>query len=129
MVYFPEDVVVEREVATTWLVASDGPYVAALDPTIDAVLAAEGLARELVSHTQRLRREAGYAVSDRIALSIAGPAAVVAAVAAHRDFIMSETLARHLETGAGMADADLRQSVDVDGHDVTFSLRRHAAVA
>jgi len=129
VVYFAEDVVVEREVATSWLVASDGPFVAALDPTIDAALAAEGLARELVSHTQRLRREAGYDVSDRIALGIEGPEAVVSAAGAHRDFIMTETLARHLEVGTGIADADLRQSADVDGHDVTFSVRRHGAAA
>jgi len=129
VVYFAEDVVVEREVATSWLVASDGPFVAALDPTIDAALAAEGLARELVSHTQRLRREAGYDVSDRIALGIEGPDAVVGAAGAHRDFIMTETLARHLEVGTGIADADLRQSADVDGHDVTFSVRRHGAAA
>ena len=129
VVYFAEDVVVEREVATSWLVASDGPYVAALDPTIDAALAAEGLARDLVSHTQRLRREAGFAVSDRIALGIEGPPAVLEAARAYRDFIMTETLARHLDAGAGIADADLRQAVDVDGHDVTFSMRRHGAGA
>ena len=33
--YLPEDVVVEREVASDWIVASDGPYVAALDPRLD----------------------------------------------------------------------------------------------
>jgi isoleucyl-tRNA synthetase len=129
VVYFPEDVVVEREVATSWLVASDGPFVAALDPAIDADLAAEGLVRELVSHIQRLRREAGYDVSDRIALGIEAPQVVLAAAGAHREFIMTETLARHLDAGAGIAAADLRQAVDVDGHDVTFSLRRHGAGA
>ena len=30
--YLPEDVVVEREVASDWVVASDGPFVVALDP-------------------------------------------------------------------------------------------------
>jgi isoleucyl-tRNA synthetase len=129
VVYFPEDVTVEREVATSWLVASDGPFVAALDPTIDAALAAEGLARELISHTQRLRREAGYDVSDRIVLGIEGPEAVLIAGRKHRDFIMTETLARQLEVGAGIADADLRQAADVDGHGVTFSMRRHGAGA
>ncbi|MDQ3428028.1 MAG: isoleucine--tRNA ligase, partial [Gemmatimonadota bacterium] len=33
-IYLPEDVVVEREVASDWLVASDGPFVAALDPQL-----------------------------------------------------------------------------------------------
>jgi isoleucyl-tRNA synthetase len=129
VVYFPEDVVVEREVATSWLVASDGPYVAALDPSIDAILAAEGLVRELVSHVQRIRREAGYAVSDRIALGIEGPSVVTQAAEAHRDFITTETLARQFDVGAGIPGADLRQAVDMDGHDVTFSVRRHGAGA
>jgi isoleucyl-tRNA synthetase len=129
VVYFPEDVTVEREVATSWLVASDGPFVAALDPAIDADLAAEGLSRELISHTQRLRREAGYDVSDRIALGIEGPEAVLVAGRVHRAFIMTETLARQFEIGAGIADADLRQAADVDGHGVTFSMRRHSAGA
>ena len=31
----PEDVAVERDVASDWLVQSDGPYVAALDPRLD----------------------------------------------------------------------------------------------
>ena len=30
--YLPEDVAVEREVASDWLVQSDGPFVVALDP-------------------------------------------------------------------------------------------------
>jgi isoleucyl-tRNA synthetase len=127
VVYFSEDVVVEREVATTWLVESAGPYVAALDPTIDSTLAAEGLARELVHHVQRLRREAGYLVSDRIALGIEGPPAVLAAAEAHRRFIVTETLARSLELGRPVPQADLEQTVEVEGHNITFTVRRHTA--
>ncbi|HWA55906.1 MAG TPA: isoleucine--tRNA ligase [Gemmatimonadales bacterium] len=127
VVYFSEDVVVEREVTTTWLVDSAGPYVAALDPTIDAALAAEGLARELVHHIQRLRREAGYLVSDRIALGIEGPSAVLEAARAHREFIATETLARAVELGRPVDGADQRQAVEVEGHDVTFTVRRQAA--
>ncbi len=129
VVYFPEDIIVEREVATSWLVASDGPYVAALNPAIDAELGAEGLAREVVHHVQRLRRDAGFNVSDRIALGIEGPDAVLDAARAHRDFICTETLARHFEAGHLLPDADLRQRVDLDGHDVTLSVRRLAAGA
>ena len=38
--FAPEDVVVEREVASDWLVASDGPFVVALDPHLDGRAAA-----------------------------------------------------------------------------------------
>lgn len=126
VVYFSEDVVVEREVTTSWLVESAGPYVAALDPTIDNQLAAKGLARELVSHIQRLRREAGYLVTDRVALGIEGPAPVLEAAKAHQEFIATETLARHISLGTAIDGAELRQVVDVEGHTVTFTMRRQA---
>ena len=127
--YSSEDVVVEREVATSWLVASDGPYVAALDPTLDVMLSREGLARELVHHIQRLRRDADYQVSDRIELGVEGPEPVLTAAEEHRGFIMTETLARRLELGRTIAEADLRQPVDVEGFQVTLSVRRHHAGA
>ncbi|HWB42862.1 MAG TPA: DUF5915 domain-containing protein, partial [Gemmatimonadales bacterium] len=97
--FLPEDVVVERDVATDWLVASDGPYVAALDPRLDDVLRREGLAREVVNRVQRLRKEAGYVYTDRIGLWIAGADPVLAAVRGHASFIQGETLARRLELG------------------------------
>ncbi|MEO8635509.1 MAG: DUF5915 domain-containing protein, partial [Gemmatimonadales bacterium] len=123
--YFPEDVAVERQVTTDWLVASDGPFVAALDPTLTPALAAEGLARELISHIQRLRREAGYTVADRIALGVTGPDVVLQAATTHTQFIQDETLARRLTLGTLDPAADLTQAVDIDGQAVTFSIRRH----
>ena len=82
--FLPEDVVVERDVASDWLVASDGPYVAALDPRLDDGLRREGLAREVVNRVQRLRKEAGYVYTDRIGLWIAGAEPVLEAVRATR---------------------------------------------
>ena len=84
--YLPEDVVVEREVASDWMVASDGPYVAALDPRLDEALRQEGLAREVVNRVQRLRKEAGYVYTDRIGLWISGDAPVLDAVRGHAAF-------------------------------------------
>ena len=60
LTYLSADVVGEREVASDWLVQSDGPFVAALDPALTPELAQEGLARELVNRIQRLRKDAGY---------------------------------------------------------------------
>ncbi len=59
----PGDVTVVREVVTDWPVASDGPFVVALDPTVSPELAREGLARELVSRIQRLRKDSGFEVT------------------------------------------------------------------
>ena len=130
VVYLSGDVTVEREVvATGWLVESDGPYVAALDPALTPALAAEGLAREVIHHVQRLRREAGFQVSDRIALGIEGPAAVCEAARAHQAMIAGDVLAREVVVGGAVASAALTQQVDLDGHSVTLSVRRHSATA
>ena len=121
--FLPEDVVVEREVASDWLVGSDGPYVAALDPHLSPELRGEGLAREVVNRVQRLRKEAGYAYTDRIALWISGDDLVLSAVRDHAAFIQGETLARQLENGRAPA-ADLEQTVDIDGLALVVGVQR-----
>jgi isoleucyl-tRNA synthetase len=123
--FLPEDVAVEREVATDWLVQSDGAYVAALDPQLDEALQREGIAREVVNRVQRIRKEAGYAYTDRIALWIDGDESVVDAVRAHASYIRGETLARGLEVGARSPAPDLEHRVDVDGHGAVVGVQRY----
>ena len=89
----------------------------ALDPTVTPELRAEGMAREVVSRVQRLRKDSGLAVSDRIRLLVVGDAAVQEAMRAHAAWIAQETLAREcviadaLPTPAWPATAE----VDLDG--------------
>jgi isoleucyl-tRNA synthetase len=123
--FTPDDVAVTREVTSEWEVQSDGPYVVALDPTLDEALVAEGLAREVVSRVQRLRRDAGYAVTTRVELAIAGAPDVVAAARRHRGYIEGETLARRTVFDAVLEPADATQDVDIEGRRVTIAVRRH----
>ena len=96
----PEDVAILEETRTDLAVASDGGCLAALDTEIDEGLRAEGYAREIVNRVQRLRREAGLEVADRIRLGIAGPEALEGAAAAHSEYIAGETLALQVRIGA-----------------------------
>ena len=78
-----------------------------LDTAVTPELAAEGLARDVIRAVQQARRTAGLDVSDRIALAVAGTAAALAGVAAHRDLIAGETLATRLDLlAAGALDGD-----------------------
>jgi isoleucyl-tRNA synthetase len=122
--FLPEDVVVEREVASDWVVASDGPLVAALDPRLTDELRREGTAREVVNRIQRLRKEAGYVYTDRIGVWMDGGPAVLEAARVHAEFIRGETLARRLEIGARAPAPDLEQQVDIDGHGVVVGVQR-----
>ena len=120
----PEDVTIEREVVTDWPVASAGPFVVALDPAVTPALAQEGIARELVSRIQRLRKEAGFDVSARIVLSLTGDAALLEAARAHTEYIAGETLAREFLIGETVPDADRSEAVEVEGHAGALAVRQ-----
>jgi isoleucyl-tRNA synthetase len=121
----PDDLTVEREVASDWLVQSAGPFVAALDPVLDDGLRAEGLAREMVNRVQRLRKEAGLEYTSRIALYLDGDAAVLDALRSHAGTIGEETLARRLDFGARAPKPDLEQRVQLDDATLMVGLTRY----
>jgi isoleucyl-tRNA synthetase len=121
----PGDVLVEREVTSDWLVQSDGPFVAALDPALTEALRSEGLARELVNRVQRARKDAGYEFTTRIELWLDGAAEVVTAARAHAEAIGAETLARRVHVGARASAADLEQRLEIDGWEAVVGVRRH----
>jgi isoleucyl-tRNA synthetase len=121
-----DDLVVHRQARGDVVVRADGVVVAALDPALTDALRQEGLAREIVSRVQRLRRDAGYALADRIEVWVAGDAAVVAAAAAHADAIAAETLARRVRTAETPEGADLAQTMELDGLTAHLAVRRTA---
>jgi isoleucyl-tRNA synthetase len=123
--YLSGDVTVEREVAVEGVVQSDGPYVVALDTRLDDALRREGLARELVNRVQRLRKEAGLAVTDRIALAIAGDPALEEATRSHGDWMAAEVLARRVDVGGRLEGAAAEQDVEIDGLAARLGLARH----
>lgn len=90
---------------------------------MDDELVAEGIARELVNRIQRLRKDAGLDISDRIELAIGGPSAILSAASRHERFIGGETLALAVTVGNG-ADFPHRREVDIDGTAATIGLRR-----
>ena len=104
-----------------WKVATDGELTVALDVNITPELAREGVAREVVSRLQNLRKDSGLEVTDRIAVKYAGGEEVTAALEAHRDYIMQETLADTLTRNA-QVEGD---SVELPGGDtVMLALRK-----
>ncbi len=120
-----DQVEVVEEARGEWVVRSEGAYTVALDPTLDEALRSEGLARELVNRIQRLRRDHGLDISDRIVLGVFGPDELRDAAEAWRDFIAGETLAETMEVAAPAADGGRWQAVrdvDLDGLPATIAL-------
>ena len=117
----------EMEVAEAakgdWVVRSEGRCTVGLDPAISEALRQEGLARELVNRIQRLRRDSGLAVSDRIRLGIAGGGAVQAAARKHERAIARETLAVRVDVGGRLGEAfDYRKEAALDGEPAVLGL-------
>ncbi len=88
-----DDLTIIRRASGDLVVQEDAGFFAAIDPAVTPDLELEGYARELVSRVQRMRKEASFAVSDRITLTIGGGSDVHAVVRAHRAWIADETLA------------------------------------
>jgi isoleucyl-tRNA synthetase len=136
----PEDLTVIRRATGEYAVQEEGGVVVALDPRVTPELRQEGMARELVSRVQRMRKDAGLQVSDRIRLAVRGADEIESAARAHREYVAGEVLARPFLVGAeeigtaepgrpGAADAfdpsnTWTQSFDLDGAEVHVTLSK-----
>ena len=119
-----EDLTVVRSAAGELVVKEEGGYFAALDPVVTRELRLEGLARELVSRVQRLRKELGFAVSDRVTLSVGGPAEIQEAVKAFQKWIADEVLALRVTVGERIEGTHATHTFDLDGQNVEVALER-----
>jgi len=120
----PDDLQIVEEGAGDRVLRTEGGLTVALDPTVDDELRREGLARELVNRIQRLRRDAGLEVTDRIRLAVYGPGEIQGAALEHEPFIVGETLAVELEVGRE-GDGHLHsREVELDGIPATIALER-----
>ncbi|MFL5562173.1 MAG: isoleucine--tRNA ligase [Gemmatimonadaceae bacterium] len=120
-----DDLTIVRRASGELVVSERGGYFAAIDATITPELRAEGIARETVSAVQRLRKDTGLAVSDRIRLAVGGAKDVLDAIRAHRDYIASETLALAVSVGEGSgSEYPATQTLDLDGLELRIALTR-----
>jgi isoleucyl-tRNA synthetase len=111
-----DDLTIVHRATGSLVVQEHHGFFAAIDPTITPELRREGMARELISRVQRMRKESGLAVSDRIRLSVSADVPVLEAVAEHRVWIAEEVLATEIVIGGELHGNTLaRQSVDIDG--------------
>ncbi|MGI6177086.1 MAG: isoleucine--tRNA ligase [Eubacterium sp.] len=99
-------------------VAMENNVFAILDTTLTPELINEGLARELISKVQQLRKQADYEMMDRIVITIDEDEAVKAAVAEHEEYIKKETLADAVEHGK------CEERFDLNGHDTGITVER-----
>jgi isoleucyl-tRNA synthetase len=114
-----DDMFIERTARTDTLVETGAGLAVALDTRISDELLLEGVARELISRVQRLRRDAGLDVSDRITVTWSSEDPEVrAAISAHGSLIASEVLAERVEESSSPLD----DQIEVDNRPVGLSV-------
>ena len=100
----------------------------ALDTRIDRNLALEGIARDVVRHVQILRKEAGFAIEDRIEIVFATQDEnLLSAIEMFRDFLASELLANTVTislAGNSTARDGHQSTVHIAGHELRVAIWR-----
>jgi isoleucyl-tRNA synthetase len=100
--------------ATTRALA-DNSLVVVLDTEVPEALAVEGRARDIVREVQRLRRDLGLDVTDRIALEVSGGPEVRDALETHEDWVAEQVLAVQISWVEETSDDGRHRSELADG--------------
>lgn len=91
------EVDIQSEDVPGWMVASKNALTVALDITITPQLEQEGNARELINRIQKIRKDNGFDVTDRILVKIGHADALIPTISKFNTYICAEILADKLE--------------------------------
>ena len=117
-----EDIETQNEDIPGWLVANSGTVVVALDITITDGLAMEGLAREIVNRVQNIRKNSGFDVTDKVAITLEQKPRIPEVVETYRDYICNETLAQSLTLAESLSGAT--DVLDLEGEAVNALIEK-----
>jgi isoleucyl-tRNA synthetase len=102
----PDEVLVERTGREGWAVASEEGVTVALDTQLDPELELKGRVLDLIHELNRMRKEAGLELTDRIAVTLPRG---LADVLAHAEWIKNEVLAVSIEANGSDGEPTIRR--------------------
>jgi isoleucyl-tRNA synthetase len=110
-----EEVIVSERPRAGWSVVNEQGETVALDLEITPELRRAGLAREVIRLIQETRKNNGFDISDRVALTWKAEGETAAAIVEHRDLIAGEVLA------TTMAEAESVDTLQVREDELGFA--------
>lgn len=122
-----EDLSIRMSEREGFVVDIEGDVFVILDTELTEDLILEGIAREVVSKVQTMRRNSGFNVVDHIELWLSGDAVLEQGVRTHEAYIRRETLCDRLELVPKSSEVEQDSSYeewDVNGHNTLFRVRR-----
>ena len=115
------DVEIFSEDVPGWTVANEGALTVALDVEVTDDLRREGIAREIVKKIQAVRKESGFDITDRIAVTVSSSELSDAAVEQFREYICNQVLADSLVVDAALAAGD---EIELEGGTVKVAVEK-----
>ncbi|MEG0391182.1 MAG: isoleucine--tRNA ligase [Anaerovoracaceae bacterium] len=100
----PDMVDVKINAKEGFAVAMENNIFTIIDTSLDRELLDEGLAREIISKVQQLRKQKDYEMMDHIKIFAKADEEVSAAMEKHKDYIMKETLATEIIIKDGLEE-------------------------
>ena len=100
-----------------WTVASKGALTVALDIEITPELIQEGNAREFVNRIQKIRKDSGFDVTDRIDVKVSANNGIKESLAKFNNYICAEILADKLELAS-----DINDGTEIEVNDSTLKV-------
>jgi isoleucyl-tRNA synthetase len=108
---------IQSEDVPGWMVAAKNSLTVALDVTISDELEQEGNARELVNRIQRIRKDSGYALTDRVLVKMTYSDKLVRSIEQFNDYICAEILADRLELVEVLTEGN-----DIEVNDISLKV-------
>ena len=106
-----------------WSVASKGNLTVALDITLTETLMREGEAREFVNRIQNIRKESGFALTDRINIVVEENSPIRNSINEFKNYIYAEILADNIDFAGTLSDGIL---LEVNGNKLKVSVTKKA---
>jgi isoleucyl-tRNA synthetase len=100
-----------------WMVANKDSLTVALDVTVTPELISEGNARELVNRIQKIRKDNGYELTDRIAVKVTEHEGLSRSIAQYNTYICTEILADTLELVPELPDG-----IEIEVNDISLKV-------
>jgi isoleucyl-tRNA synthetase len=107
------EVEISSEDIPGWTVANKGQLMVALDITITPELEHEGNAREFVNRIQKIRKDSGFELTDRIEVKVATSNGLKNSLARFNAYICAEILADKLELVPEIEDGTV---IEINDH-------------
>jgi isoleucyl-tRNA synthetase len=111
------EVDIQSEDVPGWMVASKNALTVALDIQVSPELEQEGNARELVNRIQKIRKDNGYDLTDRILVKVSENDRLIPSITQYNTYICAEILADMLEFVPNLTDG-----IDIEVNDIQLKV-------